>query len=168
MGRWDMERHLNKSKYGCPANRFSTGSAGSASSGGSSQGQEGRAVAAAAAAAAAINGINAPVSIAAAIGNGHATSPPSGVTAPHVLPSVPSGSALVVPPSLPAITSAVSTAAAHLELLAQASSAASAAAAAREAGLAPPRDGPVSVVPASVSAAVSAVVAANNAHNTTV
>ena len=23
--RWDMERHLNKSKYGCPANRFSTG-----------------------------------------------------------------------------------------------------------------------------------------------
>ena len=20
--RWDMERHLNKSKYGCPANRF--------------------------------------------------------------------------------------------------------------------------------------------------
>jgi len=27
--RWDMERHLNKSKYGCPANRFSTGSAGS-------------------------------------------------------------------------------------------------------------------------------------------
>ena len=64
----------------------------------------------------------------------------------------------------------VSTAAAHLELLAQASSAASAAAAAREAGVAPPRDGPVSVVgvPASVSAAVSAVVAANNAHNTTV
>ena len=48
--------------------------------------------------------------------------------------------------------------------------AASAAAAAREAGVAPPRDGPVSVVgvPASVSAAVSAVVAANNAHNTTV
>ena len=35
--RWDMERHLNKSKYGCPANRFSTGSAGSGSSGGSSQ-----------------------------------------------------------------------------------------------------------------------------------
>ena len=65
------------------------------------QGQEGRAAAAAAAAAAAINGINAPVSIAAAIGNGHATSPPSGVTAPPVLPSVPSGSALVVPPSLP-------------------------------------------------------------------
>lgn len=27
--RWDMERHLNKSKYGCPANRFSIGSAGS-------------------------------------------------------------------------------------------------------------------------------------------
>jgi len=23
--RWDMERHLNKSKYGCPANRFSAG-----------------------------------------------------------------------------------------------------------------------------------------------
>jgi len=23
--RWDMERHLNKSKYGCPANRFSGG-----------------------------------------------------------------------------------------------------------------------------------------------
>jgi len=23
--RWDMERHLNKSKYGCPANRFSNG-----------------------------------------------------------------------------------------------------------------------------------------------
>lgn len=22
--RWDMERHLNKSKYGCPANRFSS------------------------------------------------------------------------------------------------------------------------------------------------
>merc|ERR1712018_778715 len=34
--RWDMERHLNKSKYGCPANRFSTGSSGSStgSSGG--------------------------------------------------------------------------------------------------------------------------------------
>ncbi len=30
--RWDMERHLNKSKYGCPANRFSTGSAGSTGS----------------------------------------------------------------------------------------------------------------------------------------
>ena len=30
--RWDMERHLNKSKYGCPANRFgSPGSAGPAS-----------------------------------------------------------------------------------------------------------------------------------------
>lgn len=29
--RWDMERHLNKSKYGCPANRFSTGSNGSSS-----------------------------------------------------------------------------------------------------------------------------------------
>jgi len=27
--RWDMERHLNKSKYGCPANRFSIGSTGS-------------------------------------------------------------------------------------------------------------------------------------------
>ena len=27
--RWDMERHLNKSKYGCPANRFSIGSSGS-------------------------------------------------------------------------------------------------------------------------------------------
>uniref|UniRef100_A0A0K2TVH0 Uncharacterized protein n=1 Tax=Lepeophtheirus salmonis TaxID=72036 RepID=A0A0K2TVH0_LEPSM len=27
--RWDMERHLNKSKYGCPANRFSTGSSSS-------------------------------------------------------------------------------------------------------------------------------------------
>lgn len=40
--RWDMERHLNKSKYGCPANRFSTGSAGSSGSsngnGGSSAG----------------------------------------------------------------------------------------------------------------------------------
>merc|ERR1719411_375533 len=34
--RWDMERHLNKIKYGCPANRFSTGSSGSStgSSGG--------------------------------------------------------------------------------------------------------------------------------------
>merc|ERR1719189_2523212 len=30
--RWDMERHLNKSKYGCPANRFSIGSSGSNSS----------------------------------------------------------------------------------------------------------------------------------------
>ena len=30
--RWDMERHLNKSKYGCPANRFS--SPGSAMGGG--------------------------------------------------------------------------------------------------------------------------------------
>eukprot|EP00096_Caligus_rogercresseyi_P009716 TRINITY_DN334_c1_g1_i1.p1 TRINITY_DN334_c1_g1~~TRINITY_DN334_c1_g1_i1.p1 ORF type:complete len:653 (-),score=140.48 TRINITY_DN334_c1_g1_i1:2088-4046(-) len=27
--RWDMERHINKSKYGCPANRFSTGSSAS-------------------------------------------------------------------------------------------------------------------------------------------
>jgi len=29
--RWDMERHLNKSKYGCPANRFSGGGAGAVS-----------------------------------------------------------------------------------------------------------------------------------------
>lgn len=28
--RWDMERHLNKSKYGCPANRFSGGGSDSA------------------------------------------------------------------------------------------------------------------------------------------
>lgn len=35
--RWDMERHLNKSKYGCPASRFSTGSAGSTGSSGSVQ-----------------------------------------------------------------------------------------------------------------------------------
>jgi len=27
--RWDMERHLNKSKYGCPANRFGNGMEGS-------------------------------------------------------------------------------------------------------------------------------------------
>ena len=26
--RWDMERHLNKSKYGCPANRFGNGMEG--------------------------------------------------------------------------------------------------------------------------------------------
>jgi len=59
--RWDMERHLNKSKYGCPANRFSTGSAGSSgsSSGGGSAGGAGgnlALAAAAAAAAAAANG----------------------------------------------------------------------------------------------------------------
>ena len=29
--RWDMERHLNKSKYGCPQNRFSGGGAGAVS-----------------------------------------------------------------------------------------------------------------------------------------
>jgi uncharacterized C2H2 Zn-finger protein len=51
--RWDMERHLNKSKYGCPANRFSIGSSGSNSStSGMGSGSVAVAVAAAAAAAA--------------------------------------------------------------------------------------------------------------------
>lgn len=51
--RWDMERHLNKSKYGCPANRFSIGSAGSNNSSTSSIGSSVATVAAIAAAAAA-------------------------------------------------------------------------------------------------------------------
>ncbi|TRY61057.1 hypothetical protein TCAL_07968 [Tigriopus californicus] len=35
--RWDMERHLNKSKYGCPANRFSAGGNTTPTNTGSSQ-----------------------------------------------------------------------------------------------------------------------------------
>jgi len=78
--RWDMERHLNKSKYGCPANRFSTGSSGSST--GSSGG-----------------------------GNTN-TGMTVTVTGPTILPSI--------------TTSAIaSTAAAHLEMLAAASSVAS-------------------------------------------
>lgn len=40
--RWDMERHLNKSKYGCPANRFGNGMEGEAEQ--SPGGHESRAV----------------------------------------------------------------------------------------------------------------------------
>lgn len=63
--RWDMERHLNKSKYGCPANRFSIGSTGSNNSNTSigSAGGSPVAVVAAAAAAAAANGGQAPVTV---------------------------------------------------------------------------------------------------------
>jgi uncharacterized C2H2 Zn-finger protein len=53
--RWDMERHLNKSKYGCPANRFSIGSSGSNNSN-SSIGSGSVAIAVAAAAAGGIIG----------------------------------------------------------------------------------------------------------------
>jgi predicted RNA-binding Zn-ribbon protein involved in translation (DUF1610 family) len=79
--RWDMERHLNKSKYGCPANRFSTGSSGSST--GSSGG-----------------------------GAGPTSSMTVTVTGPNILPSI-------TPSSI------ASTAAAHLEMLAHASSVAS-------------------------------------------
>lgn len=59
--RWDMERHLNKSKYGCPANRFSIGSSGSNSStSGMGSGSVAVAVAAAAAAAASVASSNPP------------------------------------------------------------------------------------------------------------
>jgi uncharacterized C2H2 Zn-finger protein len=51
--RWDMERHLNKSKYGCPANRFSIGSTGSNNSNTSIGSAGGSPVAVAVAAAAA-------------------------------------------------------------------------------------------------------------------
>jgi len=58
--RWDMERHLNKSKYGCPANRFSAGSNGSNGdvSSSSSPNSDAAALMAAAAQAAAVAAVN--------------------------------------------------------------------------------------------------------------